>query len=181
MLGRNPTSRSLDHFQTARIRAERLRPDHLAELCAMHRDRRVMATLGGLRSDAATRNYLAANLNHWERHGYGLWVLRDEVGRFLGRAGIRHLIIEGEPEIELAYSFLTDHWGRGLATEIASALLRMAWTHLGLPNLVSYTGLANFASQRVLQKVGFSFERALDYEGEPCLLYRIHCPGHAQQ
>jgi RimJ/RimL family protein N-acetyltransferase len=49
--------------------------------------------------------------------------LRDEAGRFLGRAGIRHLIIEGKTEIELAYSFLSEYWGRGLATEIASALL----------------------------------------------------------
>ena len=60
-------------------------------------------------------------------------------------------------------------------------LLRMAWTHLGLSSLVSYTGVANLASQRVLQKVGFSFERALDYEGESCLLYRIHCPARARQ
>jgi RimJ/RimL family protein N-acetyltransferase len=167
---------SMDRFRTARIRAERLSPDHLAELCAMHRDPRVMASIGGVRSDEATRNYLAANLNHWDRHGYGLWVLRDEAGRFLGRAGIRHLNIEGKPEIELAYSFLTDFWGRGLATEIASALLGMAWTHLRLSNLVGFTVLANLASQRVLQKVGFSFERALDYEGESCVLYRIHGP-----
>jgi RimJ/RimL family protein N-acetyltransferase len=41
----------------------------------------------------------------------------------------------------------------------------MAWTHP-----------ANLASQRVLQKVGFSFERTLDYQGESCVLYRIHCP-----
>ena len=142
----------------------------------MHRDPRVMATIGGVRSDEGTRNYLTANLNHWECHGYGLWVLRDEAGRFLGRAGIRHLIIGGEPEIELAYSFLTDYWGRGLATEIASALLGMTWTNLGLSSLVGCTLVANLASQRVLQKVGFSFERALDYKGEPCVVYRIHCP-----
>jgi RimJ/RimL family protein N-acetyltransferase len=172
---------SMGRFRTDRIRAERLSPDHLAELCAMHCDPRVMATIGGVRSDEATRNYLAVNLNHWERHGYGLWVLRDEAGRFLGRAGIRHLIIEGEPEIELAYSFLTDYWGRGLATEIASALLGMARTHLGLSSLVGCTIVANLASLRVLQKIGFSFERALDYQGESCVLYRVHCAPHAQQ
>jgi RimJ/RimL family protein N-acetyltransferase len=171
----------MDHFHTARMRAERLRPDHLAELCAMHRDARVMATLGGVRSDAGTETYLAANLSHWERHGYGLWVLRDEAGRFLGRAGIRHLVIEGEPEIELAYAFLVDYWGRGLATEIATALLRIAWTHLRLPSLMAWTGAANIPSQRVLQKVGFSFDCALDHDGEPCVLYRIRCPAPAQQ
>jgi RimJ/RimL family protein N-acetyltransferase len=64
----------------------------------------------------------------------------------------------------------------GLATEIASALLGMARTDLGLSSLVSCTVVANLASQRVLQKVGFSFERALDYQGESCVLYRVHCP-----
>ena len=169
----------MEYFRTARLHAERLSPGHLAELCAMHRDARVMATLGGVRSDAVTREYLAANLNHWERHGYGLWVLRDKAGRFLGRAGIRHLTIEGEPEIELAYSFLNDYWGRGLATEIASALLGMAWTKLSLSNLVAVTLVINVASQRVMQKVGFSFERALDYHDLPHMLYRIHCPARA--
>lgn len=171
----------MDHFRTARMRAERLSRDHLAELCAMHRDARVMATLGGVRSDVGTENYLAANLSHWERHGHGLWILRDEAGRFLGRAGIRHLAIEGESEIELAYALLVDYWGRGLATEIARTLLGMAWTHLGLPGLVSWTGITNVASQRVMQKVGFSFERTLDYDGEPCVLYRINRPTPAQQ
>jgi RimJ/RimL family protein N-acetyltransferase len=66
-----------------------------------------------------------------------------------------------------------------LATEIATALLRIAWTRLHLPNLVCWTGNANLPSRRVMQKVGFSFERTLDYEGEPCVLYRIHGPTNA--
>lgn len=98
----------------------------------------------------------------------------------MGRAGIRHWTIEGEPEIELAYSFLNAYWGRGLATEIASALLDIAWTHLSLSNLVAFTLLTNVASQRVMQKIGFSFEGELDYHGLPHVLYRIHCPARAQ-
>jgi hypothetical protein len=36
----------------------------------MHRDRRVMATLGGLRSDDETTRYLRDNLAaHWDRYG----------------------------------------------------------------------------------------------------------------
>jgi len=85
------------------------------------------------------------------------------------------LSIDGKPEIEPAY-FLTDYWGGGLATEIASALLGVAWTHLGLSSLVGCAVVANLASQRVLQKVGFSFERMLDDEGESCVPYRMHCP-----
>ena len=51
-------------------------------------------TLGGTRSEAQTREYISSAIEHWERHGYGFWVFRDrQSGRFIGRAGLRHLIV----------------------------------------------------------------------------------------
>lgn len=41
-------------FRTDRLLAERLREEHLGEIRRMHQDPRVMATLGGLRSDEET-------------------------------------------------------------------------------------------------------------------------------
>ena len=38
----------------------------------MHRDPRVMATLGGLRSDDETTRYLRDNLAHRDQYGYGI-------------------------------------------------------------------------------------------------------------
>jgi len=49
---------------TERLSAERLSEAHFDELCRMHRDERVMATLIGQRSDDETRRFLRGNLDH---------------------------------------------------------------------------------------------------------------------
>ena len=114
----------METFRTNRLIADRLRQEHLGELCHMHRDRKVMATLGGLRCDDQTRRFLQNNLDHWDRHGYGLWVFRDKVdGRFVGRGGLRNVEVGGNGEVELAYALIAEFWGKGLATEMAEASL----------------------------------------------------------
>jgi hypothetical protein len=50
----------------------------------MHRNPRVMSTLGGLHSGDETAHYLLDNFDHWERYGYGIWVFRDRAeGRYV--------------------------------------------------------------------------------------------------
>ncbi|MGH7054753.1 MAG: GNAT family N-acetyltransferase, partial [Stellaceae bacterium] len=102
---------SLERFGTSRLHAERLRAEHLAALLALHANPRMMATLGGVRSEAQTRAYLAANLDHWEHYGFGLWMLRDRAGRLAGRAGLRRVAITGAQETEIAYALLPEFWG----------------------------------------------------------------------
>src|SRR6185312_14865863 len=112
-----------------RLPAARLAPGHLADLTALHLDPEVSGFLGGVRSPVQTGAYLDANLAHWQRHGHGLWVLRIADGAFAGRAGLRYVDVEGESEMEIAYTFRRDLWGQGLATEVAQALLGIwrAW------------------------------------------------------
>jgi [ribosomal protein S5]-alanine N-acetyltransferase len=162
----------MDEFKTRRLRAERLRPRHLEELCHLHGDPRAMATLGGVRSDDVTRTYLATNLAHWDRWGHGLWVFRDTAGSFVGRGGLRHLEIGGADEVEVAYALLPDFWGQGLATEMARAMLNLGQSQLGLSRIVALTLTTNHASERVMVKLGMVFERRIEHAGEPCVLYR---------
>ena len=162
-----------ERFRTARLAAERLRADHLAELSAMHAEPRMMATLGGIRGEAETRAWLAANLDHWRQYGFGIWMLRDPAGTLAGRAGLRRVEIAGAEETEIAYALVPEFWGRGLATEVARALLNIGFARLGLPSLVAFTLPDNRASRRVMEKLGLRFERAFDYRGLPHVLYRI--------
>jgi RimJ/RimL family protein N-acetyltransferase len=139
----------------------------------MDRDPQFMAFLGGPRDRAATAAYLARNLQHWTDCGFGLWILRDAAeNRIAGRAVLRHLLLEGSDEVELGYGFYPEFWGRGLATEIGTALLHFGRDTLGLPSLVAITRPANVASQRVLTKVGLVYEREVSHEGIPHLVFR---------
>src|SRR5688572_19388106 len=104
------------------------RPD-LDALIAMHRNPAVMATLGGVRTADMTEKYLARNVAHWTRRGCGLWIFRERTtGRFVGRGGLRHVELEGVPEVEIAYALLPEYWGRGLATEIAQLSVDVAFS-----------------------------------------------------
>jgi RimJ/RimL family protein N-acetyltransferase len=162
-----------DTFSTARLAAERLRPAHLAELIRMHCDPDVMAHLGGLRDLAQTEHYLARNLRHWDEYGFGLWILREAGGGDpVGRAVLRHVLIEGQDDVEVGYAFYQQYWGRGLATEVTAACLEHARRDLGLDAIVAITSPANRASQRVLEKSGLVLDREFVHEGAPAFLFR---------
>jgi len=164
--------RVLDSFCTARLRAERLTAAHFADIRAMDRDAKYMALLGGPRSQTETRAYMARNLQHWDDHGFGLWVLRDAEGRVAGRCVLRHLDVDGTEEVELGYGLHPQYWGRGLATEVAKELLRLGLDEVRRPSIVAITRHDNLASQRVLEKTGLVYERQVEHDGVPHLLYR---------
>jgi RimJ/RimL family protein N-acetyltransferase len=165
-------SLAMNRFDTLRLSAERLRESHFADLVALHLDPHVMRYIGGVRSPEATRAFLVANLDHWDRHGFGLWMLRTHDAEFVGRAGIRHLIVDGAPEVEVAYAFQCTWWGKGFASEITEALVNLGFAQLKLPSMVGVVAIDHLASRRVLEKSGFVVERRLMYEGEDCVVFR---------
>lgn len=169
-----------DSFTTARLHAERLTESHWVELHRMHQDPMAMAHLGGVRDAAWTTAYLVRNLEHWERHGFGLWILRESpAGEPVGRAVLRHLLVDHTDEVEVGYGFYEPHWGRGLATEITRACLRVGFDVLRLSTLVAVTSPANHASQHVLQKCGMAFDRFVLMEHAPQWLFRTRAPAAA--
>lgn len=144
---------------------------------ALHLDGEVSRFLGGVRTPAVTGEYLADNLRHWVDHGFGLWTLRAKDGAFIGRAGLRFLDVEGVQELEIAYTLVRSAWGRGLATEVAEALVGV-WKALcpaASPDagLVGIVMKGNCASERVLLKVGFVYERDAAFHDELCSVFRL--------
>lgn len=164
-------------FTTARLSAERLRESHFDLLHRMHEDATLMATLGGVRTTEQTKNYLHRNLDHWGEHGFGLWVFHETAsGLFVGRAGLRHVEIDGVDEVELAYAVLPEHQRRGFATEMSAALVDRAFATLGVAQLVCFTLPSNAPSRRVMEKVGFAYEHDIVHAGLPHVLYRHERP-----
>ena len=164
---------SVETFHTDRLRAERLRGRDLDEMATLHLDERVTATLGGVRPEAETREWLDANLEHWERHGYGLWLFRDaEDGALVGRGGLHRYVLEGADEVELGYTVVADRWNRGFGTEIARAVVEVGTDRLGIRDVIAFTLPTNLASRRVMEKAGFVYERDIVHAGLPHVLYR---------
>ena len=165
---------TLDSFSTPRLTAERLTDAHLPELRRMDQDALFMAWLGGVRDSEGTVAYLQWNLEHWAEYGFGLWMLRDATtGAVVGRAVLRHLDVEGVDEVEVGYGFVPEVWGRGLATEVARACVRLGLDRLRIGSLVAITLPDNAASQRVMLKAGLVYERDIVHAGSPHVLFRI--------
>jgi RimJ/RimL family protein N-acetyltransferase len=105
-------------------------------------------------TDEDTLEFLARKLAHWHEHGFGIWMLRDPATTFIGRCGIHRW----RDEAELGYIVKPSFWGQGYGTEMATAVAH-AFTALNLSNLVAFTKHDNIASRRVMEKVGFLYER----------------------
>jgi ribosomal-protein-alanine N-acetyltransferase len=116
---------------------------------------------------------IAAQLKHWEKHGYGWWAvtLRSGPG-LIGWCGLQYLPETGE--VEVAYLLDKDHWGRGLATEAARASLRFGFEGLGLESIVAIVHWQNTASQRVVEKLEMPFVERRPYFGLDCFRYEMH-------
>jgi [ribosomal protein S5]-alanine N-acetyltransferase len=170
---RTETLRVTERVETNRLVGERLREKHFEVLRALDTDPDVMATLGGLRSENETWENLRSGLEHWEREGFGTWVFRDGASEeVVGTATLRRVQIEGRDEVEVGYRVAAAWWGRGIATEMAAALVGLARERLGIEEIVAFTLPHNLASRRVMEKTGFRYDRDIEWAGLRHVLYR---------
>jgi RimJ/RimL family protein N-acetyltransferase len=65
----------------------------------------------------------------------------------------------GDDDVELGYRLRTSCWGKGYGTEGSLALIRKAFTELGVARVVATTMAVNIASRRVLEKAGLRLVR----------------------
>jgi RimJ/RimL family protein N-acetyltransferase len=167
---------SIDKFTTHRLVAERILLSHFSDICRLHSDSQVMKTLsadGNVLDDEATRAGLQQGIEDWQQQGYGTWIFRDKQNKqFIGRAGLKRYSFDGGIEIGLAYAVLSDYWNRGFATEMAAGCLDIGFNQLGFSAIATWTLPVNRASQRVMEKLGFQYERDFVFAGLPHRYYR---------
>jgi RimJ/RimL family protein N-acetyltransferase len=160
-------------LDTPRMRGEPIGPEHRAGLIAVLGDPRVGATLGGAATPEQVDGHIAAMQEHWRAHGFGWYAFLDrETAALVARGGPHYARVGGREEVEIGWTVAADRWGEGLATELGAASLDIAFGSLGLVDVVSFTLPDNVASRRVMEKLGFAFERDVVHAGLPHVLYR---------
>lgn len=169
---------SWDRFETPRMTAERLQPEHFDDMLAQNQDERFSAMIGGVRDAEQTRQRMQTAFELWDEHGFGVWVLRDKTnGRVIGRAVLRPVEVQGVRELEIGYAFYEAYWGKGLATEIAREIVRLARERLGATSFVAMTNPGNDASAHVLAKCGFTPAGTFMLDGTELNLHRANFAG----
>jgi RimJ/RimL family protein N-acetyltransferase len=74
-------------------------------------------------------------------------------------------------ELELGWTLLREHWGRGYATEAARACLAAAFAHLPVERVVALVDVDNEPSKRVAAKIGMVPLQTIDAHGRPHVLF----------
>src|SRR5215472_1597777 len=138
-----------------------------APFAAMNQDPRVTEFLGGCLTPAQSSEFASRIETHFARHGFGLYAAElRETGEFIGYIGLAIPGFEAHftPCVEIGWRLAAAHWGCGLATEGARAVMRHAFDNLNLCDLVSFTVPANIRSRRVMEKLGMTHDPRDDFD-----------------
>jgi len=109
--------------------------------------------IGGHMGRAAAWRKFLQMPGAWLVQGFGMFsVIAKDSGDYLGQAGPWQP--EGWPGHEVGWSFRRSAWGRGYATEAATAAIDWAFEHLRWDDVIHCIDPANTASQALARRLG---------------------------
>lgn len=144
-------------LETARLI---LRPPHAEDFeawAAIGQDEEVMRHLGGVKSRFAAWNHFLAAVGAWHVLGFHAFSVTEKgTGRWIGRVGPLHP--EGWPGDEIGWTFAREAWGKGYATEAATAAIDWAFANLAWTRIIHCIAPTNTASQAVATRLGSTLQ-----------------------
>jgi ribosomal-protein-alanine N-acetyltransferase len=161
-------------LRTLRLELQPLALTDLDWYSAFAADAEVMRYIGlaGPLSFAKAKERLERYVRCWDEHGLGMFGVRPRDGKApVGWAGLQPL--DGTSEIEVGYAFGKAAWGRGFATEVASAVVQWGFETRGLERIVAVASAENAGSRRVMDKLGMSYEGVRPVYGHDSVYYSL--------
>jgi RimJ/RimL family protein N-acetyltransferase len=150
-------------IETDRLRLRRLTPDDAEFVLRLLNEPSFIRNIGdrGVRTVEGARSYiLNGPVASYEKHGFGLWLVEiKDSGEPVGICGL--LKRDTLDNVDLGYALMPEHWSRGYALESASAVMAYAGDGLGLKRVVAIVDAVNQSSIRLLERIGFKYERMI--------------------
>jgi ribosomal-protein-alanine N-acetyltransferase len=152
-------------LETERLSLRRPVPADIDAILAIHQDPRAIAHNP---SDALATREEAEELfarwdAHWTRHGFGYWVVHSN--GIAGFCGLKVMEFQDRPILNLLYRFDPAMWGKGFATEAATAVVAWAAEHGPEHPVIARVRPANAASAQVAAHAGLKRAEHLDGPG----------------
>ena len=164
----NPSD-AVPHLTTARLVLREWLPSDLAPFAALNADPEVTRFLPAALTRAESDALVGRIVGHWQEGAFGLWAVeRLEDRMFLGFTGLSVPAWAPRPETEVGWRFARSAWGHGYATEAARAAVRFGFETLDLPDIVSYTTVANDRSRGVMERLGMTRDPTGDFRTRAC-------------
>ncbi len=165
-------------LETQRLILRKPKASDLDAAMAFFASDRSVGVGGPLQDGQAWRGF-AAEIGHWEIHGYGMWVVtRKGDDTALGMIGPWYPA--GWPEKEIGWMIWDESVeGTGIATEAAKAIIDHTWSVLKWDTIVNYIGPDNNRSIALAEKLGAKRDpNAAVPDGKDCFVYRHTKPEH---
>lgn len=110
----------------------------------------------------------------YAKNGFGLdLVILKDTGEPIGLCGlIKRPTLD---DVDIGYAYLPRYWSKGYAVEAASAVKQYAQDVIGLKRLVAIVDPLNLSSIRVLEKIGFTFEKMVKLSADDIELKLFAC------
>jgi RimJ/RimL family protein N-acetyltransferase len=118
--------------------------------------------------------WLERQLERYRRDGHGLWLVEERAsGAAVGQVGLAMQEVEGERHPEIGWLLDRPFWGRGYATEAATATRDAAFARWHYPRVISLIRPENVPSQRVAERLGMTPTRQVDFHGFRHIVFAI--------
>lgn len=173
-------------LETPRLILRRFRDTDLEPWVEHLNTPEVRAHLGGVDLPERCAERFTRQKASWnDQEGGWLVIERREDKAFLGNCGFGPITADEAPEalrgvVEIGWSLRADCWGRGYATEAATAMLAMIFARFDHAFVYSQTSQPNRGSWRVMERLGMARRAELDYhdpayppEENPTMVYGL--------
>jgi RimJ/RimL family protein N-acetyltransferase len=148
-------------LETDRLILRRLGTDDAAFILELLNDPSWLRFIGdkGVRTIEDARSYIANGpVAMYARLGFGLYLVElKQGGDSIGICGL--IKRESLEDVDIGFAFLPRFWAQGFAFESTSAVMSYGMRVLGLSRIVAITSQENHVSAKLLEKLGFRFER----------------------
>lgn len=154
-------------IRTSRLLLRPWRSTDRAPFAALNADPVVMELMPSVLTTEESDTLADAIDGDLRRRGWGLWAVEvSGEDDFVGFVGLNQPGFEAAftPCVEIGWRLARHAWGRGFATEGATAVLQLAFDALGLDEVVSFTSEGNERSRRVMEKLGLTRDPADDFD-----------------
>jgi len=123
-------------------------------------------------SDSKIREFIARQMRHIAHNGFSFWKIQRKPDlRLVGLCGLFALPLGCRTEVEIGWWLAPPFWGRGLASEAATAVMKFALKNLPVERIVAIAIAENRASRRIMEKIGMRYERTISHKGYRVVLY----------
>ena len=155
------------HIETDRLVLREWGEEDKTSFARINNDPMIMEFFPRRLSESDSDRLVDRFRHHFETHGFGFYAVElKKTGEFMGFAGLQtvEMSVPFAPATEIAWRLDYEYWGKGYATEAATAVLDHGFGKLKLKEIVAYAVHDNSRAIKLMEKLGMKRDVGGDFD-----------------